>query len=70
MLGDIDDSGFRPVVDTVWHNDTRAPGVKHSGDNRTGEGEGDDEVSASSFAAWRSPPHLLSSSCAWSSHAA
>lgn len=37
-------SGYRPILDTVWHNDTQAPGVTHSGDNRTGVGEGDDEV--------------------------
>jgi len=43
LLGAHDASGYRPIVDTVWHNDTQAPGVVHSGDNRTGVGDGDDE---------------------------
>lgn len=28
----------------VFYNNLKAPGVQHMGDNRTGEGEGDDEV--------------------------
>lgn len=43
LLGPPSNSGFQRVVDTVWHNDTQAPGVVHSGDNRTGDGSGDDE---------------------------
>ena len=44
LLGRAADGGYRPVLDTVWHNDTQAPGIVHSGDNRTGEGDGDDET--------------------------
>ena len=32
-----------PVADTVYFSHTAAPGVKHSGDNTTGAGSGDDE---------------------------
>lgn len=28
----------------VFYNNTKAPGVQHMGDNRTGDGDGDDEV--------------------------
>ena len=28
----------------VFYNNKKAPGIEHTGDNRTGEGEGDDEV--------------------------
>jgi tellurium resistance protein TerZ len=51
--GDIDldascilfDSGLKPV-DLVWFRQlqSRDGSIKHSGDNRTGEGEGDDET--------------------------
>lgn len=34
------------AVDTVWFRNLSAPGVRHSGDNLTGEGDGDDETIA------------------------
>jgi len=32
------------IVGTVYYQDLNDPGIKHSGDNLTGEGKGDDEV--------------------------
>lgn len=43
LLGKAAPSGYPKVTDVVWHNDTQAPGIRHSGDNRTGDGDGDDE---------------------------
>ena len=34
----------RSEADFIFYNQTQGPGVTHKGDNRTGEGEGDDEV--------------------------
>ena len=40
------DANGKVTKDTnfVFYNNKKAPGVEHMGDNRTGEGEGDDEV--------------------------
>ena len=40
------DANGKVAKDTnfVFYNNKKAPGVEHMGDNRTGEGEGDDEV--------------------------
>lgn len=48
---DLDASAFllgangkaRSGSDFIFYNNKIGPGIKHSGDNRTGEGEGDDE---------------------------
>ena len=34
----------RSSADFIFYKQTKGPGVEHMGDNRTGEGEGDDEV--------------------------
>ena len=34
----------RSSADFIFYNQKQGPGVEHMGDNRTGEGEGDDEV--------------------------
>ena len=34
----------RSTDDFIFYNQTKGPGIEHLGDNRTGEGEGDDEV--------------------------
>ena len=34
----------RSSDDFIFYNQTKGPGIEHMGDNRTGEGEGDDEV--------------------------
>lgn len=34
----------RSTDDFIFYNQTKGPGIEHLGDNRTGEGDGDDEV--------------------------
>lgn len=49
---DLDASAFlldatgrtRSSSDFIFYNNLRGPGIEHTGDNRTGVGEGDDEV--------------------------
>lgn len=40
------DASGKVIKDTnfIFYNNLRAPGVEHTGDNRTGAGDGDDEV--------------------------
>lgn len=37
-------SKVRSTDDFIFYNQTKGPGIEHLGDNRTGEGDGDDEV--------------------------
>ena len=37
------DGKVRQDTDFIFYNNKKGPGVEHTGDNRTGEGEGDDE---------------------------
>eukprot|EP00929_Paragymnodinium_shiwhaense_P025021 TRINITY_DN15232_c0_g1_i28.p1 TRINITY_DN15232_c0_g1~~TRINITY_DN15232_c0_g1_i28.p1 ORF type:complete len:390 (+),score=73.64 TRINITY_DN15232_c0_g1_i28:84-1253(+) len=46
-------------VGCVFFNKTSAPGIQHSGDNRTGEGAGDDEVISIDFTSVQSSVHQL-----------
>ena len=39
-----DDGKVHKDVNFVFYNNKKAPGVEHMGDNRTGAGEGDDEI--------------------------
>ncbi|WP_017445415.1 TerD family protein [Gayadomonas joobiniege] len=48
MLGEGDK--VRSDADFIFYNNLKGEGVEHTGDNRTGEGDGDDEVINVTFA--------------------
>ncbi len=53
----LDDSGkCTKETDFIFYNNLSSNGVTHSGDNRTGEGEGDDEAVTIEFA--QVPPYV------------
>lgn len=47
----------------IFYNNLKAPGVEHTGDNRTGAGDGDDEVIKVDLNAVEADVHKISFTC-------